>query len=273
MTDDAEAGLRSVWALEGEPRAAARPMAGAVVTAAAAITASAALAWWVAHPARAPAPPPPLASAVAPEPPQPLRYADAEPDPDQVRQAWREARARFTQGGAQALVARSVACAKALAADPRRLDFCLAFDVYAAEIAGGAPDAGPQADWFAATGDRDLALARSALPQTVDAGNRLAQVEALTTAVLPKPEPAASDARPQPRPTHRTARHAAAHRAAIHRAATHKAAVREATAHKATPSRKAGPAPAPRRRLLPEKVSAGVLPEPPPSFDSELPPF
>jgi hypothetical protein len=46
-----------------------------------------------------------------------------------------------------------------------------------------------QGGWFAGSGDRGLALARSALPEGVDAHNRLAQVAALTTAVLPKVKP------------------------------------------------------------------------------------
>jgi hypothetical protein len=254
MTDEAEARLGNVWALEEERLAPRPPSPAGAILAAAAIAVSAGLAWWAAHPARAPAPPPVSAPAAAP--PRPLQYADAEPDPGQVRAAWREAQASFTQGGAQALAERSVSCAKALAAQPGRLDFCLAFDAYAAEIVAGAPGAGAAADWFAAAPDRDLALARSALPQEVDAANRLAQVQALTTAVLPKPEPkpAASEA---PRP---------------HRPAAHQAD-RDAR-HKPAPARRRAHAARPHPRPPAEKAAAANAPaEPAAAFDGELPPF
>lgn len=154
-----------------------------------ALVASGALAWWIAKPnppaevAGAPAPaaaPSPHASPAAP-----VRYAAAEPDPVQVRRALADVQQVYAEGGAEGLVQASAGCARQLAADPGRLDYCLAYDIYAVQVAP--PGSGPAAaDWFQGTRDRDLALARAALPASVDATNRLAQVAELSRAVLPK---------------------------------------------------------------------------------------
>lgn len=162
----------------------------------AAVAASAGLAWLAAapNPAADISAAPPQNPAPVPPPPAPLRYAAVQPDPDQVRQALNEAKEAYAEGGADGLVQASAACAKDLAADPRRLDYCLAYDLYAAAIVP--PGSGPQADWFADGRDRDLALARSALPQSVDAADRLAQVGALSEAVLRKPATKAGKAAP-----------------------------------------------------------------------------
>jgi len=193
MADDVQAGLEAdapeAEALAYEPP---RSRLGLVLAALIAVAASAGLAWWLAAPdrsaavdaipAQAAAPPP----AAAPAPP--LRYAAAEPDPDQVRRAWVDVRQTYIDGGPDALVRASQACARSTPDNPQTLDYCLAYDIYAAEVAPSDAAQG-QGGWFAGSGDRGLALARSALPDGVDAHNRLAQVAALTTAVLPKLKP------------------------------------------------------------------------------------
>lgn len=120
-----------------------------------------------------------------PAAPQPVRYAAADPAPAQVKAAYDHVRTVYADGGPDALVKASAACAKGLSREPRQLDRCLAFDMYAADIlpAGGGDEA---AAWFHDP-DRALALARSALPAGADAADRIGQVRALTMAVLPKP--------------------------------------------------------------------------------------
>lgn len=166
---------------------------------------------WLLSPDKGFAPAPPASSPAqvedipppAPKP-APLRFAAPEPNPQQVRRAYDEVRAAYSGGGPEALAKASVDCAKGLQQDPGRLDECLAFDVYAADILP--PDGSEAAGWFRDAPDRDLALARAALPADVDAADRLGQVRALTTVVLPRPKlhKAKSEVR----------RHAAPHRVA-----------------------------------------------------------
>ena len=175
---------------------------GMVVAALVALGASAGLAWWFAGPDRAADVSAPAAPQFAAPPPlpkteaaAPLQFAAVDPDPDQVRQAWADVRQGYAEAGPAGLVRASQACAKGLPAAPQRLDYCLAYDIYASAIAPQGRDGG---DWFANAGDRDLALARTALPQRVSPDNRLAQVASLTKAVLPKAAPA----RPKPQSIH-----------------------------------------------------------------------
>ena len=204
-------GLDGLSPVEGPGEGPAGPRAGRLIAAAVAIAASAGLAWWAAgsrHPDSAARPPPAAQPPAAAPAPQPLRFAAAEPDPAQVRQAYGEAQGVYAAGGPDALVRTSTACAKATPGDPQRLDYCLAFDVYASEIvAGGAGDAAA-ADWFGDAGARGLALARGALPEGVDAAGRLAQVAALAQAEVPKPPAAKPSARPKVRrrPVHKAHR-------------------------------------------------------------------
>jgi hypothetical protein len=218
MAEDVQAGpetLAREAQVETEAYGPPRSRLGIALAAGLAVIVSAALAWWLAAPDRSaqldaqPAPATAPTQPAAPEPPAaapapPLRYAAAEPDPDQVRRAWNDVRQTYSDGGPEALVRSSQACARAAPANPQTLDYCLAYDIYSAEVAPS--DAGDgQGGWFAGSGDRGLALARSALPDGVDAHNRLAQVAALTTAVLPKakPEP------PRPQAAHVARRRAA----------------------------------------------------------------
>jgi hypothetical protein len=136
---------------------------------------------------------PPSPELVAPPPappPPPLRYAADQPDPSQVRSAFGEVRRLYVNGGPGALVRASADCARRLQADPSRLDHCLAFDIYAADVLPPSPEPTGDAAWFDDSDTRAIALARAALPGWIDAANRVAQVRALTTAVLPRPAPA-----------------------------------------------------------------------------------
>jgi hypothetical protein len=195
MVADAWPGPEPLTLADDEPDAEPpRRWIGVVLAALVALAASVGLAWWIAAPnpaAHVSAPPPPAAPAPPRPAPPPLRYAAADPDPNQVRRALADVQRAYSTGGADALVEASAACAEALPVDPRQLDYCLAFDVYASAIVP--PGSGPQAEWFAGGGERDLALARTALPGSADAANRIAQIGALTRAVVPKagPKPAA----------------------------------------------------------------------------------
>ncbi|MDB5416762.1 MAG: hypothetical protein JWP50_181 [Phenylobacterium sp.] len=191
MAEDAHPGFEpSITDDEDLAAAGPRPRLGVILAGLLAVLASAAMAWWVVAPERSrqiAAGPPVAAAPVKTAPPAaPLRYAAADPDPEQVRRAWRDVRRTYGDGGPEALVRGSQACAQGVPADPRSLDYCLAYDIYASAVA---TDRG-QADWFGDAGDRGLALARTALPEGLDAPNRIAQVAALTQAVLPKVRPA-----------------------------------------------------------------------------------
>lgn len=186
MAEDAQPGVEP-YVLDEDDLidAGRRPGLGIIAAAIIAVAASAGLASWLAAPDRrtdvaaAPAPPPAAATV---EPIQPLRFAAADPDPNQVRRAWGDVQQGYANGGPEALVRASQACARTLPSDPQSLDYCLAYDRYAAAVAHE-----DGADWFAESPARDLALARTALPEGVDPSNRLEQVAALTQAVLPKP--------------------------------------------------------------------------------------
>jgi hypothetical protein len=175
--------------------AAVRPGLGMVLAGVVALAASGGLAWWFAAAGRpadisaAPAPPPPPKVEAA----QPIRYAAADPDPQDIRRAWSDVQQAYGEAGPEALVRGSQACARGVPGDPQRLDYCLAYDLYASDVAPGGAG-----DWFSGSGDRGLALARTALPDGVDAHNRIAQVAALTRAVLPRAAPA----KPRPQVVH-----------------------------------------------------------------------
>lgn len=254
---------------EGERpmEAGKKPGLGIVLAAILAGLASAALAWWFATPDATRtlnAPPERVAAAPAlpaatPAPAKaPLRYAPDEPDPGQVKQAWRETQAGYVNGGPEALVRGSMNCAKVLPADPRRLDYCVAYDIYASEIAAG--DAG--ADWFHDTAQRDLALARMALPETADPSNRIAQLTALTKAVIPKPAVRRAKAAQTPAAK------------PVHKAAVRKAAVRQAVAKPLhTPVRHRRHVHKRRPRNFPAAIYPyTALPDPPPPDYASEPP-
>ena len=209
---------------------------GAVLAALLALGASIGFGVWLGSSDRSLAPPPaatppPDQSRGPPQPaPSPVRFATAEPVPQQVREAYDRVRAVFVDGGPNALMKASVECAKRLQQDPTRLDECVAFDIYAADIVPPDGSDDSAAAWFHDAPDRDLALARAALPAGTDAADRLGQVRALTTIVPPKPK------------LHRAkagaGKHAAAHRAA-HKP---KLSIRRAHVHRVHGPRRAGTA-------------------------------
>lgn len=182
---------------------AARPASGssrlpAMLATLLALAASGSLGWWIASTERggelrtASQPPAQVAAPAASA--EPMQYAPADPDPTQVRNAYQQAQNIYADGGPEALIGASMSCAKAVKVEPKILDYCLAFDVYAGQILSpGSPDQA-QADWFRDSPARDLALARAALPAHLSADVRLQQVAALTLAALPEaaPEPEAA---------------------------------------------------------------------------------
>lgn len=191
MAEDAQSRRQPFASEDGEPvETVPRSRLGVIVAALLALCASAGLAWWFAAPNPAASlhdPTPPAAVIPKTAPAAPLSFAGDEPDPNQVRRAWRDVQAAYVDGGPDALVRASETCARSLPAEPQTLDYCVALDTYAGEIVPAGT--GSQADWFHDSGQRDLALARTALPGGADPQNRIAQVAALTRAVLPKAEP------------------------------------------------------------------------------------
>jgi uncharacterized protein YecT (DUF1311 family) len=184
-------------------------VAGAVIAA----LASAGLAWWFSgadgRATDAPAPPPAAAVARAPAP-----RAGATPDEAQVRRAYEEIQAVFAETGPEGVLRFANGCAQALSKDARVLDYCLAFDLYAAALAPQGPDGRA---WAAEGEERRLRLAAAALPLGVDAKVRLAELDRLTRQVsgvdqlrqAADERPAAAPAKAAPR-SERLARAAAA---------------------------------------------------------------
>jgi uncharacterized protein YecT (DUF1311 family) len=158
-----------------DPRGGRR--AGVVVGALAAVVVSAGLAWWLSGDDRGRM----VSQAEATTPgvaaPQPrVSLASTAPDPGQVKRAYDEVRTVYADGGAQALADVLRGCAETLMSDPRILDYCLAFDMYAQAIA---PPQGEAAQWFQVGEARRLRLARQALPPAADPEGRLAEIAQL----------------------------------------------------------------------------------------------
>jgi|GEM_PF-2476092 len=152
------------------------PLLGAVL----AVAASAGLAWWFGTardtaPAPAMAPPPAVA--------RPALTAAAQPDEAQVRRAYEAFQDAYADGGADGVAAAKTSCAATLAADPRILDYCLAFDMFAAAVSPGAEPEGLDAG--------RLAAARGALPSGSDPARRVAEVGRLAKVVALGEAPAA----------------------------------------------------------------------------------
>jgi hypothetical protein len=132
----------------------------------AALAVSGGLAWWLSTPSRTYFDNP----EVRPAPAQPLRLASASADTEQVRRAYEEFSQVYANSGAEGLARFSESCAQSLQADPRILDFCLAFDMFAGAVAETEPPGQAQA--------RRLALVQTAIPQA-DADARIAEVQRL----------------------------------------------------------------------------------------------
>ncbi|MDB5465281.1 MAG: hypothetical protein JWQ46_43 [Phenylobacterium sp.] len=156
-----------------------RRRAGVVFGALAAAAASLALAWWLGvddnrQLARTAPTPGPSSSRPSPE----RSYAGA-PDAAQVGRAYEQVRDVYADRGAAGLVQFSRTCGESLRADPRVLDFCLAFDMYAGPVAAsGGADAEARA-WFADGAARRLTETRASLPPGADVAGRLAAVQRL----------------------------------------------------------------------------------------------
>jgi uncharacterized protein YecT (DUF1311 family) len=113
-------------------------------------------------------------------PPARRIYASPKPDARQVVRAYDQLRDVYADRGMSGVVRFARDCADGLRTDPRVLDFCLAFDIYAASLGGD--DADVDLDvraWQAQARGRDLTLARRALPPDQDAAARLAEVRGL----------------------------------------------------------------------------------------------
>lgn len=144
---------------------------GVAAAAGLAALASAGLAWWLSAPQR-PAPAPAVAEA-----PRPAAVrAPAAADEDQVRQAYEQVQTVYATTGVDGLARFARTCEAALAKDARVLDYCLAFEMFAAAVA---PPEGEAGQWFASGGPRRLTLASTALPAGADPGRRIAEVEQL----------------------------------------------------------------------------------------------
>lgn len=148
--------------------------------------------WWLSTPSRTYFDNPEVRTASA----HPLRMVGATADAEQVRRAYEEFGLVYANSGVDGLARFSESCAESLQADPRILDFCLAFDMFAATVVGAAePPGKAQA--------RQVALVQTALPKA-DPDMRIAEVQRLmrvasgvrTAASATPGEPAAMAARP-----------------------------------------------------------------------------
>lgn len=163
------------------------PRPGVVVAVIGAALVSASLAWWLAaQPDRSltltPSPSPPPA---APTPPR--QFADSAANGDQIRRAYEELQNTYADGGLPAVRHSEEICAGSLSANPKVLDYCLAFSLFADALQPGRDN---QAARFA--------MARDALPAEADPGARLAEVAAMTRS-LTAPATASSGERPRVR--------------------------------------------------------------------------
>ena len=197
---------------------------GAVLGAAGAALASAALVYWIGGSEDRGLTP----ATVTPPSPEPRAYAPARPDAGQVLRAYDQLQESYADEGLAGVQAFSAACGREVARDPATLDFCLAFDHFAAALDGASVDAA-----------RDLALARSALAPGADAPGRLAAVQALArrtslASASSEETPAPAAARPKRPRAPTNVRKAAAAQSA-------KAAQRARLARVAAACRKRGP--------------------------------
>ncbi|HKR88318.1 MAG TPA: hypothetical protein VJS38_09090 [Phenylobacterium sp.] len=106
----------------------------------------------------------------------PPAYAPSQADPGQVVRAYEQLKQVYADRGAAGVADFAHGCGQSLASNPRALDFCLAFDVYAASLMG---DDEIARAWRSNAAERQLALARVALPPTEDPVARVARVRTL----------------------------------------------------------------------------------------------
>lgn len=146
-----------------------RSRLGVILGASAAAVVSAGLVYWIGSqgdPALSGAPPAPVRRA----------YAPAKPDAGQVVRAYEQLQEIYADQGPSGVASFARSCADSLTSDPGALDFCVAFDIYAASVTG---DDELARTWRADAEVRDLALARAALPPAQDPAARLTQIRAL----------------------------------------------------------------------------------------------
>jgi len=111
------------------------------------------------------------ARALRDEPATAPAHAPVHADAGEVIRAYEKLQQIYADAGAVEVARSARSCAQALSIHPQSLDFCVAFNLLAADIAPGAAPA---------DADQQLALVRAALPPGVDAAGRLAQLRALT---------------------------------------------------------------------------------------------
>ena len=179
-----------------EPPAPARSKSPVILGAFIAVAVSAALAWWASAPDDGGFRNPEFTQ-VRPAA-QPVRLASTTADQEQVRRAYDQFTAVYAEDGAAGLDRFSASCRESLRADPRILDYCLAFDLFADTVRPGANSTAAPA-----------ALVRAAAP-SADPQARIADVQRLmrvvTGAAAPPPaaptaRPALETSRPEPQPT------------------------------------------------------------------------
>lgn len=125
------------------------------------------LVWWLTAP-ETPVNNPP---AVVRPAPAPAPKAPPAADPAQVQQAFEAVQDAYADGGADGLTRANADCAAALRSDPRVLDYCLAFDLFATAVAPEIARSHPET--------ARLEAARAALPPGVDPAARIATVRTL----------------------------------------------------------------------------------------------
>lgn len=108
--------------------------------------------------------------------PPPPAYASSQADPGQVVRAYEQMKEVYADRGSAGVADFAHDCGRSLASNPRALDFCLAFEVYAASLMG---DGEIARAWRANAAERQLALARGALAPTEDPVARVARVRTL----------------------------------------------------------------------------------------------
>jgi hypothetical protein len=180
-----------------DPRTAVAARRGrlAILGVVCALVVSIGLAWLIGSRTPTPRPSPPARPAIR----LAQVHAAAAPDAGQVQQAFEAVQDAYADRGVDGLARADADCAAALKADPRRLDYCLAFDLFATAVAPEIARADPE-------GAR-LEAARAALPAGVDPVQHMAALrQMMRTASLGAPPPSAAVAEGPPparaRPPH-----------------------------------------------------------------------
>lgn len=154
------------------PRSRGPVILGAVI----AVAASAGFGWWLSAPGESRFENPAVLQ-VQPEP-QAVRLAGATADEEQVRRAYEEFSLVYANSGPEGLARFSESCQQSMAGDPRILDFCLAFDMFADAVR-----AAPDADVPGKAQARRVALVQTALPAQADPDRRIEEVQRLMRVV------------------------------------------------------------------------------------------